>query len=60
MKLPPEQTKAAYDKAAALVKAGKFDEARAMKDQLLKSDWQLIEDRIAAREAPSLRENYSL
>ena len=50
MKLPPEQTKAAYDKAAALVKAGKLDEARAMKDELLKSDWQLIQDRIAARE----------
>jgi hypothetical protein len=39
----------AYTKAATLVKQGKLEEARAMKGDLLKSDWNVIQQKIAER-----------
>jgi len=38
----------AFEHAAKLVKEGRLDEARAMKDLLLKSDWNVIERRISS------------
>jgi pentatricopeptide repeat protein len=45
-----EEAMSAFTKASNLVKEGRFDEARAMKDELLKSDWNVIEKKIAEAE----------
>ena len=42
---------AAFKMAAHYVKEGRLDEARAMRDQLLPSDWTVIEQRISKAEA---------
>jgi len=40
-----------FRRADQLIQDGKFDEARAMKDQLLSTDWLIIERRIEAKNA---------
>ena len=49
-----EEALLSFTKAANLVKEGKISEAMAMKGELLKSDWTVIEKRIAEVEGRSL------
>jgi hypothetical protein len=52
-KLTGEEALALFNIASNFVKVGELDKARAMKDQLLKSDWVVIERRIIEAEGRS-------